>query len=665
MTDASTIALQQIIAQLGAIVDRLSTKSSYQDDADKALDNFKQKRADTQTKSSEKKDTAAQYLKRMLDLQGTSTLTAGEATRYTNIAKIFSKVLSVNAISSSIDALRKSNEESAEQQRRQALLGKTTAAKVAIEKTSPYKAEEAKSAFDWGNLAKLGVIAAALHSLNKLLKGDSIIGPLTGLTDVLTKWTTVGVASMMAKFVKSITTPLSMITKAFTGKSIGEMFKEATSKVAGGMLSLASYTGTFIGEQFTKLGSYLAKFFPSLMSSVSSITSIFTQTFKSATEGISKVAAGKGAIGKIFSGVLGPLAKITSKAGLRLLTSIPGIGALISFYFAYDRYTSGDTTGALIEVAAGMANLIPVPFLGSALSLGISMINAVRDLTGATTTASRPGGGVGWFTKALDEIGNTLVENCYNWPVIGPMIRVVEHLRNSDYLQALNSMAHVVPPVGWVLDLLNLPEQSTLGKDVGSLTVDKIKGMSDFLSGILMSIPGVGNVLRSLQHFIVGDFEAGFAEILPQSVMNIYRKFKNGKSSSFSTGVSTDTPTQEASPSKVSTDRVTPQSMSPTPSQQIQLSQPVTKVEMSGLNELHAAMMQMNKAELGILTEQRNLLNDNKSLLRIIAEHLTAVSPETQSQLSQYTTPFNTREELSSTRKAYLEHKNVFGSSLT
>ncbi len=104
-------------------------------------------------------------------------------------------------------------------------------------------------------------------------------------------------------------------------------------------------------------------------------------------------------------GWLGKVAKNMTKFAVRGIGKIfPGIGSIMDIHSAYKRFQRGDTTGALIDVAAAVANLIPA--LGIFPSLLLSGINAGRDLknyNGYTPTAE--------FGKTLDVERNTSIIN--------------------------------------------------------------------------------------------------------------------------------------------------------------------------------------------------------------------------------------------------------------
>lgn len=100
-------------------------------------------------------------------------------------------------------------------------------------------------------------------------------------------------------------------------------------------------------------------------------------------EGLMNVVGKQGlAAGLKFA--LKPFARLFAR-GLRFLKPIPLIGALVSFYFAYERFTRDDPEpirGA-IDLVSGLLNLAG-PFTGgitTAMSFGLDILNAFLDYT--------------------------------------------------------------------------------------------------------------------------------------------------------------------------------------------------------------------------------------------------------------------------------------------
>ena len=122
---------------------------------------------------------------------------------------------------------------------------------------------------------------------------------------------------------------------------------------------------------------------------------------------VSKIAAGmgitsavKGVAGKFgkkgaTKATAGAATKIGVKTGAKfigksLLKKIPIIGAIAGLGFGVSRLLKGDITGALGEVASGVASTIPG--FGTAASIGIDAALAARDIKKATSGSAVKGG---------------------------------------------------------------------------------------------------------------------------------------------------------------------------------------------------------------------------------------------------------------------------------
>ena len=93
-----------------------------------------------------------------------------------------------------------------------------------------------------------------------------------------------------------------------------------------------------------------------------------------------------GAIKTFFKGM-------GKKVGILLkpiLKRIPGIGSMISWAFAYSRFKKGDVVGGLIDVASGIATL--VPGYGTAIGIGLDVLNAFLDYKKGKEEKVKPAG---------------------------------------------------------------------------------------------------------------------------------------------------------------------------------------------------------------------------------------------------------------------------------
>jgi hypothetical protein len=88
-----------------------------------------------------------------------------------------------------------------------------------------------------------------------------------------------------------------------------------------------------------------------------------------------------GGIGKVLGSVAklgtGSIFKLLGAGLKQIAKRIPFIGALISFKDAYDRFKQGDITGGLISIGSGLASIVPI--VGTAISIGLDVLNAVLD----------------------------------------------------------------------------------------------------------------------------------------------------------------------------------------------------------------------------------------------------------------------------------------------
>lgn len=117
------------------------------------------------------------------------------------------------------------------------------------------------------------------------------------------------------------------------------------------------------------------------------LTWVFKGLFGGAGDDLAKGGAEAAAKSGIFKNFLPKLAGGLFKGvGTVVLKGIPVIGALLSFYFAYDRYQKSDYVGAVIDVVGGLANILsftPLAPLALPLSLGAAALNAFLDYKSA------------------------------------------------------------------------------------------------------------------------------------------------------------------------------------------------------------------------------------------------------------------------------------------
>lgn len=121
----------------------------------------------------------------------------------------------------------------------------------------------------------------------------------------------------------------------------------------------------------------LEKIFPSIADIMTSIS----KSIGSATGSVGKFI---GSIGKTFSNIFGTAFSKLLGGGLKVIGKrIPLVGTLISFVDAYDRFKNGDILGGMISVGSGIATIFPG--IGTAISIGLDVLNAILDNQSAST----------------------------------------------------------------------------------------------------------------------------------------------------------------------------------------------------------------------------------------------------------------------------------------
>ena len=379
------------------------------------------------------------------------TLDTTEKERYRNIAKQFESVLGFSVLR---DTLKQLNRTLSDQQK--AKKEEERSSHIARHRYTPVTAAASKKEVT-GNLSTM-LKALGLSSLLTLLGGVGAfvtsmmqVGPLYGILQNISKYTSlisIKTAILAAeKLFKLITTPFKYITELFTGKTVGRLLERQVLKVGGKSLLREART----------LFSFLGK-------------------------------------------------------GLKFFKPVPVIGSIFSFYFAWDRFKKGDITGGFLEIASGIASLAGVfppamPF-AMALSIGLDMINLYRDVTGKSTTESKtPSTAKSWLKDKMLKLGEYISKSCYNWPVIGSLIRAYEHFNANNWLQGINSLGHAIPVVGQILDFFVKEEDPRTNTVYTGKTFADV--MKQSLSYMKDKIPVISDLLVAVGKFSKGLFIDG------------------------------------------------------------------------------------------------------------------------------------------------------------
>lgn len=155
-----------------------------------------------------------------------------------------------------------------------------------------------------------------------------------------------------------------------SGALVSKMFTTALSIPA----KLLSKIGFDIGEKLLAPFKVVDKFFSK---------GLATFFFKKA-KGLTGVLKGMSKLGGVFGKIAGFGAKaagtVAKGFGMAALKKIPVLGLLISLPLAINRWKKGDYVGALLELGSGVASLFPG--IGTAISIGLDLINVGRDLFG-------------------------------------------------------------------------------------------------------------------------------------------------------------------------------------------------------------------------------------------------------------------------------------------
>lgn len=144
--------------------------------------------------------------------------------------------------------------------------------------------------------------------------------------------------------------------------------------------------------------------------------------------GIGSVGKAIGKIGNTFSKILGTAFSKLLGGGLKVIGKrIPLVGTLISFVDAYDRFKKGDILGGFISVGSGIATIFPG--IGTAISIGLDVLNAILDSKSASEGKSKGRmlldfagpmiekitDGVGGFLKSIWDMISGILEAAKNF----------------------------------------------------------------------------------------------------------------------------------------------------------------------------------------------------------------------------------------------------------
>jgi hypothetical protein len=271
--------------------------------------------------------------------------------------------------------------------------------------------EKDKKGSGLGVLGTLGLVGVGLLGGGLLAQVTSIFndGPFKGMQKA--------VGNIMTNIGKSMTTMFA----PFLEKQIGGIFKGITKSIAG----LAGLFSKTAAKSVLRTG-------------------------KAASTGLLKVG------GTFLKGIL---------------KKLPIIGTVISLGSAFSRIAKGDFIGGLLDIASGIASIVPVA--GTAISIAIDLFSAGRDLkTGGSAAA-----GQGKINKSIYKV---ITEKLQDIPIIGGIIKLVKGigaLSVGDWKMAGIYLASIIPGLDLIFTKDNIDKIAINAptKSFSELFMDGIK----------------------------------------------------------------------------------------------------------------------------------------------------------------------------------------------
>lgn len=303
----------------------------------------------------------------------------------------------------------------------------------------------------------------AINNLGSIIKGRGILGFITDLVTSL---------PMMLAAIGGATVLAGMFwpeIKKFIGDKFGDKAAEVFDQFQGTINAIGKFVtmGGFkftMGKTFSSIGTFLGTLADDLLMS---FKGIFLGLADNSVGGILKgttAALSSGGLKGLLKTGAGAILKGVSKVALK---AIPLIGSVMSFADAYGRFKEGEILQGTIDIAAGLAGLLP--WVGTPFSIGLSLLNAFIDFKSgeekeqlkfqAVSITSMLMKGVGW-------IGKFLVPKLKFLPLIGTMLTLAsawEKFQQGEILggtlDVASGLVSLIPGLGIPLsigiDLLN------------------------------------------------------------------------------------------------------------------------------------------------------------------------------------------------------------------
>lgn len=192
------------------------------------------------------------------------------------------------------------------------------------------------------------------------------------------------------------------------------------------------------------------------------------------------------AIGK--GGLKGGLLVIAKKlfgASIKtVLKKIPIIGTIISYGFAWQRFSKGDTFGGIVDLISGTVQLLDIvaPGLGTILSTGVDVFQAVMDHKGGGSSAEASGKKTGFLMGWIKTIKDDVVTKIKELPVIGDFIKIGGFLADGKNEQALEELTKMIPALHWIKTIVRSKTALTVAGATLTTAGNILTVMGDWMS---------------------------------------------------------------------------------------------------------------------------------------------------------------------------------------
>jgi hypothetical protein len=319
-----------------------------------------------------------------------------------------------------------------------------------------------------------------------------------------------------SKASKTLLTPIKNIANTFGEKLLAvpmKLFKSFAGSVGGlfGKIGESSIVKTGLGK--------IVGFLPNMLKGLTTVLKKvpIIGTLISLSYAVSRFKSGDYLGGGID--ILSGIAAIVPGIGTAVSIGLDGLNAFV------DLKTGGATgkqTGAKLDLLKGMGGWIAekiamLPIIGPAikavkhfaarewkkglkqLAFAVPMVDAVAAFLGdeeASDTAKAFAGtfkGVNW-----SEIGSWLFDTLEEVPIIGPLMKAVDHFVSGDFLKGLKQLAYINPIFEAIGGLLGDNEAGVISTEIGKWGVDLVTDLSKWITDSLAEMIDLGAIKDKL-----------------------------------------------------------------------------------------------------------------------------------------------------------------------